>query len=118
MASPRLLPVVAACASVVLGGCGMSSQQADGGSRTGHEQKQGASYANLIRHNYKPLSAAQSRRLVRYAASERSCLAGRFKVGALQVSRTRITIAVADHPDAAALAHGQLTCAPSVGPPP
>jgi hypothetical protein len=74
--------------------------------------------AQLAEHNYRTLSARESRVLVRYARREYACLATKSDgISAPVPSRIRITI-TAPGKSARALAGLELDCDSAVGPPP
>ena len=76
------------------------------------------SAAELAAGNFRTLTPAESRRLVRYARREYRCfVAHGAHVSAPVVSRTRITIAAPRQP-VRLLVRLQETCDPAVGPPP
>src|SRR5947199_8936043 len=69
--------------------------------------------------NEKVLTRAQSERLVRWAGSFRSCLQGRgYQVGALDVGRTRIELAVPSGTQFHSLVRAGVACGDSLGGPP
>ena len=76
------------------------------------------SLAQLAAKNYRTLSAAESRRLVRYAEREYRCIVAQdAAIGVPVASRTRITMA-APHRSADELVRLMTVCDPEVGAPP
>ena len=77
-----------------------------------------ATYAELVAKNYRVLTAAQSRTLVRYATRLHACLVrrGGSDVGEPVASPTRI--AMSAHGSARAVLRLLMRCDPAVGPPP
>jgi hypothetical protein len=74
--------------------------------------------AELAAKNYRTLSVAESRRLLRYAETEYRCIAAHgAPVAAPVASRTRITMSAPGH-GARELLGYMTTCDPEVGPPP
>ena len=86
--------------------------------RHGERVPPSASLAEAAAHNYRTLSVAESRTLMRYAQQEYRCLTSRgARVSRPVPSRIRIVIA-APNRSARELARLELACDPAVGPPP
>jgi hypothetical protein len=85
---------------------------------TSHGDAAKPSLAQLAAKNYRTLSAAESRRLLRYAQTEYRCLVAHgATIAAPVASRTRITMAAPDR-SADELLQLMMACDPKVGAPP
>jgi hypothetical protein len=85
---------------------------------SGRGNGEGPTLAELVAKNYRTLTPAESRRLVRYAEKEYRCLVAHGgNVSRPVASRTRITMH-APKRSADSLVQLLMSCDPDVGPPP
>jgi len=86
--------------------------------RTSDTERTRPSLAQLAAKNYRTLSVAESRRLLRYAETEYRCIVAHDgAITAPVPSRTRITMTARDR-SARQLVRLMTACDPEVGPPP
>jgi hypothetical protein len=79
----------------------------------------GQTYADLVRANYRVLSAAQSRRLLTFARDFRSCVNGRgIALGTPSASKTKITMRVPPGTERKRLLRVGVACGERLGEPP
>jgi hypothetical protein len=86
---------------------------------TRRESSAGPTYAELVAANYRVLSPAESRRLLRFAKSFHACVNRRgISLGPPEPLNTRIEMAIQPAADREALGRVTVSCGESLGRPP
>jgi hypothetical protein len=76
------------------------------------------SYAQLVAANYKPLTAAQSARLLRFADAAYRCMSKQIDLGKPDVQPTRIVLSLPEGTKMKAVLRVAMGCAGTIGDPP